>query len=145
MNRNIITFLLLQASIICFWLIGWWLIEIKIPFENVGAFGDQFGVLTSIFSAMAFGGVIYSMIIQTKEFKESIDSQTKSEKALVSQLKMQQKVAVISGLTLLLEQYEKHEYLKVVNFGSTAEYALERAKYINQLNEILIELQGNNN
>lgn len=41
----------------------------KFSISNAGVFGDSFGVLTSLFSALAFAGVIYTNAIQREEFK----------------------------------------------------------------------------
>lgn len=41
----------------------------KYTIANAGVFGDSFGVLTSLFSAFAFGGVIYTNIIQSEAYK----------------------------------------------------------------------------
>lgn len=48
------------------------LIKVLQPIENIsietaGVFGDSFGVVTSIFSALAFAGVIYTNILQRDE------------------------------------------------------------------------------
>lgn len=39
--------------------------------EKLGVFGDSFNVLTSLFTGLAFAGVIISVILQTKELKEA--------------------------------------------------------------------------
>jgi hypothetical protein len=39
--------------------------------ESLGVFGDSFNVLTSLFTGMAFAGVIISVILQTQELKEA--------------------------------------------------------------------------
>lgn len=146
--KNSITFILIQFAIILMWLIGWYLIERNVPSTSAGIFGDQFGVLTSIFSAMAFGGIIYSIIIQTrelsltrKEFSKSSESQALSSKALVAQLEIQQNVALISAVTMLIEQYEKNKFLQTLEFGSAGEYELELKSYVEQLNYIIKKLQ----
>ena len=51
--------------------------ELKLAFppsmslNNLGVFGDSFNVLTSLFTGLAFAGVIISVILQTQELKES--------------------------------------------------------------------------
>ena len=39
--------------------------------ESLGVFGDSFNVLTSLFTGLAFAGVIISVILQTQELKEA--------------------------------------------------------------------------
>lgn len=50
----------------------------KYTIQNAGVFGDSFGVLTSLFSALAFGGVVFTWLnqkeqvnIQKKELEEN--------------------------------------------------------------------------
>lgn len=45
----------------------------KLTIANAGVFGDSFGVLTSLFSALAFAGVAFTLAMQ----KEQIESQNK--------------------------------------------------------------------
>ncbi|EOW6719675.1 putative phage abortive infection protein [Cronobacter dublinensis] len=42
----------------------------KLTIANAGVFGDSFGILTSLFSALAFGGVAVTIAIQAKELEE---------------------------------------------------------------------------
>lgn len=39
--------------------------------NNLGAFGDTFGALNALFSGMAFAGIIISIILQSKELRET--------------------------------------------------------------------------
>lgn len=41
----------------------------KLNIANAGVFGDSFGIITSLFSALAFAGVIYANCIQHEGFK----------------------------------------------------------------------------
>lgn len=47
--------------------------------EELGTFGDSWGMLTSIFSVLAFLGVSYSLIMQTDAFKHSEDVAQKQQ------------------------------------------------------------------
>ena len=53
--------------------------------ENLGVFGDSFNVLTSLFTGLAFAGVIISVILQTKELKEAREQFKGQKEALQNQ------------------------------------------------------------
>ena len=146
--KNTLYFIIMQIVILFIWSLGWFLIEIKIPANEAGVFGDQFGGITSLFTAVAFRGIVYSIIIQTREllltrqeFTKSTQAQTISSNALTSQLNIQKRVATISAITTLLKQYEDHDHLKLLDFGSLAEYAVKRAEYIKKIHLLLTEIQ----
>lgn len=48
----------------------WWPFS-DIPKNELGTFGDSWGMLTSIFSVLAFMGVSYSLLLQVDAFKRS--------------------------------------------------------------------------
>lgn len=50
--------------------------------EHLGIFGDSFNVLTSLFTGLAFAGVIISVILQTQELKEARDEFKGQKEAL---------------------------------------------------------------
>ncbi|MBC8489191.1 MAG: hypothetical protein H8D45_24485 [Bacteroidetes bacterium] len=71
-------------------------------FESRGQFGDSFGMMTSIFSGIAVILLIFTLIIQKKEYKQTLiefskssDAQDKAQIALNAQLK-----------TLKIQQFE---------------------------------------
>ena len=48
--------------------------------ETAGQFGDLFGSLNTLFSALAFGGVIWSIFLQRKELQETrLEFRTQNE------------------------------------------------------------------
>lgn len=53
--------------------------------EKLGVFGDSFNVLTSLFTGLAFAGVIISVILQTQELKEARKVFSGQQKALEDQ------------------------------------------------------------
>ncbi len=57
----------------------------KMSLENLGIFGDSFNVLTSLFTGLAFAGVIISVILQTQELKEARDEFRGQKEALENQ------------------------------------------------------------
>jgi uncharacterized LabA/DUF88 family protein len=84
-----------------------------------GTFGDSFGAVNSLFSGLAFGGLIYTILLQRKELelqrqelietrqelKRSADAQEKSERALNSQIRALNITAEISGLNAIIDNY----------------------------------------
>ncbi len=52
---------------------------------NLGIFGDSFNVLTSLFTGLAFAGVVISVILQTQELKEAREEFKGQKEALENQ------------------------------------------------------------
>jgi len=57
----------------------------KLSLQSFGVFGDSFNVLTSLFTGLAFAGVIISVILQTQELKEVRDEFRGQKEALENQ------------------------------------------------------------
>ncbi len=53
--------------------------------NNIGAYGDSFNILTSLFTGLAFAGVIVSIVLQTQELKEAREEFEGQKNALISQ------------------------------------------------------------
>lgn len=118
MNKD--TKIIIWAAMIVFatWGLSWFLLY---DMKDRGTFGDMFGAVNSLFSGLAFLGVIYAILLQRtelalqreelsltrKELKKSADAQEKSEKALAQQALAMEKTALINSLTASLESLEK--------------------------------------
>jgi uncharacterized membrane protein YcjF (UPF0283 family) len=88
--------------------------------EERSSFGSMFGAVGTIFSGLAFAGVIYAILLQRRdlelqrnelemtreELKRSAMAQEKSEKALVEQAKMMELTAKLTALNFLAEAYK---------------------------------------
>lgn len=88
--------------------------------QSRGQFGDMFGGLTSLFTGLAFAGLIYTILIQRKELqyqREELslqrkemarfaDAQESSEKALLRQAEYLELSAKVNTLGNLLSQRE---------------------------------------
>jgi len=61
--------------------------------NNLGVFGDTFNVLTSLFTGLAFAGVIISVILQTQELRDARDEFAKQ----TDTLSLQQKEMVVQS------------------------------------------------
>ncbi|MDT0123893.1 hypothetical protein Q9R46_14625 [Paenibacillus sp. RRE4] len=56
------------------WLFSWWAISTWINASYRGTFGDMFGAVNSLFSGLAFAGLIYTISVQREELKETRNS-----------------------------------------------------------------------
>lgn len=101
--------------------------------KDYGTFGDVFGFPNSVFSALAFAGVIVALILQTKELKEaraerqdSLKIQRESEKrmALAAYLNAVDSIRQIQGGRLRNRPIENHlaqtKILKVLEAVTSA-------------------------
>lgn len=88
--------------VIILWLIGWLVIDCYFPkFNQTGTFGDKFSAINSLFSGLAFAGVIATLWmqkedlkIQQKEFEEQMKIQNiqRFENTLFNMLSIQQAI-----------------------------------------------------
>jgi hypothetical protein len=95
---------LLILIVIALWYISWCWIDNNISKESLkintslsneelrGVFGDKFGAINALFSALAFAGIIFTIILQKKELKlqreelaETLDEFIKQNKTLNKQ------------------------------------------------------------
>lgn len=86
-----------------------------------GQFGDMFGIVNSLFSGLAFSGLIYTIFLQQQELslqreelqltrvelKRSAEAQEKSERALVSQADASNQSARLAAINYLLAHYKQ--------------------------------------
>lgn len=93
-----------------YWLLPGW--------TERGTFGDMFGAVNTLFSGLAFAGVIYAIVLQQRELKlqreeleltrnelsRTADAQEKSEKALQAQVKAAELSARLTAINHLLER-----------------------------------------
>ena len=57
---------LLMVAVIVIWLLWWWIFYHD---PDRGTFGDMFGGVNTLFSGLAFAGVIYAIFLQRKELE----------------------------------------------------------------------------
>lgn len=99
-----------------------WLVAELIPYYRFkdwavrGQYGDSFGAINSLFSGLAFAGIIYTIILQQKELRlqrkelfytrkeleRSSKAQEDSEKALREQSKLMQEQAQLMNIQVKL-------------------------------------------
>ena len=70
--------------------------------EESGQFGDQFGALNALFSALAFAGLIYTIFIQKKE----LELQRDELRLTREEMKSQSHEFVVQNTTMKLQRFE---------------------------------------
>jgi len=92
-----------------------------------GQFGDMFGTLNSFFTAVAFAGLIYTILQQNEMIKQNSNQLDHNKEEFKTQLKIQ-------ALSILLKIYQaKYDQLKNINHIEANEV---KVKIINLTNEL---------
>jgi hypothetical protein len=109
----------MAISIVIFVVFAWTLCWVLLyDNTNRGTFGDMFGAVNALFSGLAFGGVIFAIILQRnelalqreeltltrKELQRSAEAQEKSEIALSKQAESNKVLTQINVLSYLISQ-----------------------------------------
>lgn len=153
-------FLGVVVLIFILWLLTWIVLYIGFTkWEERGQFGDMFGAVNSLFSGMAFAGIIIAIILQKQELelqrkeleftreelRRSAKAQEKAEEALSKQVYFLKETASINALTTVIENYDR----KLKSCGSIEKMGIElKQKYYIELLEVKLEglkEQKNNN
>jgi len=87
------------AFIVIAWGATWYFLQGD---ENRGTFGDMFGAVNALFSGLAFGGVIYAILLQRKELK----LQRKELELTRGELKGQKEQMQDQNVTLKKQNFE---------------------------------------
>ncbi len=111
--------------------------------SNRGAFGDLFGAVNSLFSALAFAVLIYTIILQheqikqnreeiilnRKELEKSSKLQRKSQSVLVQQVEQTHLSAKMNAMRTLVDYYN-NQILNPKNTEDLIEKAKQKRKQI---------------
>jgi uncharacterized membrane protein len=137
----------LLAAVTAIWLVSIFII----PFfyselTKRGSFGDSFGVINSLFSGLAFAGIIYTILLQRKELKlqreeleltrkelaKSAEAQIASQRELVKQSLNMKRTAELNALSTLIQDiHNQQDY-----------YRSQKQSYHELLNELDSEKKG---
>ncbi|ESS68928.1 hypothetical protein MGMO_141c00110 [Methyloglobulus morosus KoM1] len=143
----------LALVIIVLWALDWiFLVYIFPEWQERGQFGDMFGSVNSLFSGLAFGGVIYTIFLQRQELalqrkeleltrdqlSRAADAQEQSEKALMMQVDTLQRTAQLSALNSLIEHYS----IKIANTPVASEKAAAQKQQLLYVEELEIHLRS---
>lgn len=118
-----------------------------------GQFGDMYGAVNSLFSGLAFAGLIYTVHLQRQELslqrreleltrselQRTATAQEASEKALTKQVSALESAAALNALSSVIEHYP----IKISRIGSAAQKAQAeqvQVKYIERLEQMLSKL-----
>lgn len=145
----------------CLIICGIWLGNIWLNiylFENAhnnyaAWFGDSFGGINTLFSGLAFAGIIYTILLQKKELrlqreelketrkelKRSADAQEKAEAAFKKQTELMNKSALLEGLSQAVQFYrEDLKYAIDTHINSDSGEKLAKTK--KQITRVINEL-----
>lgn len=96
--------------------------------KDRGTYGDMFGAVNSLFSGLAFAGIIYTILLQREELRlqreeliKSVEAQQESAAALEKQVRLSAVAAKINALSSLLS--EAKQSLEEVKAGKTKSLA----------------------
>jgi hypothetical protein len=127
----------------------WWFSNLP----SSGQFGDTFGAANALFSAFAFAGIIYAIILQREdirlqredlrltreEFRRTAEAQEKSERALAKQAWAQLMAAQLNAAASLADAYAKEiDNKQDQKFASSTLNATKQFNKYRQLQEILL-------
>lgn len=146
----VVSLVLIYAAVI---IILTWPISTPLSVGSGGVFGDSFGILTALFSGLAFAGIIITILLQRIELKlqrkELRDNRIEFSKSAEAQKKNAQLVA----LTTLLHEYDSQhsrnvDLLRQMDSSpslasrlNTASQVLEREKWQNNLDLLVTHKQ----
>ena len=100
-NKNL--FLKLLLVVVSIWLLSAvFIIYFLDDWSSRGTFGDLFGAVNALFSALAFAALIYTIVLQREEIKENREEIKLNRKELSKSSKLQQKAQQV-----LVEQVEQ--------------------------------------
>lgn len=61
--------IILAVCVLAIWALFWLLLSIFVDKHDRGQFGDMFGAINSLFSGLAFAGIIFTILLQRDELK----------------------------------------------------------------------------
>ena len=142
--------LILFLGVFVLWLYSWNYIDTNIMEDRQGEFGDKFGAINSLFSGLAFAGIIFTILLQRKELslqrkelietrnelKRTASAQEKSEDALNRQAENLKITAKLTALSTLVEFYSETDIR--TRYGMVISEVLAKQDfYVQRIEEIL--------
>lgn len=149
--------IILSTIIIILWAGSYFFIYNRISnWPARGTFGDSFGAINALFSGLAFGGIIYTILLQRKELtlqrqelsetrkelQRSADAQEKSEKALTEQIESMKVSAKLNALNSLVEAYSNEENkMKNVNLSAANRAKVKKDMFLTEIENTLKKIE----
>tara|TARA_R110000868_G_scaffold306734_1_gene568000 strand:- start:32216 stop:32662 length:447 start_codon:yes stop_codon:yes gene_type:complete len=114
--------------------------------SNRGSFGDMFGMLSSLFNALAFSAIIYGLYLQRKDIKITQEEFRQSVKAQQEQAESLKQTAILNSISTLASCYtEMTVHKNRAGLRAFAQhYDEKRDSKFEELEEKIRELSGNN-
>jgi TctA family transporter len=101
---------------------------------NRANFGEMFGGINTLFSGLAFAGVIYTILLQRTELESQRAAQRESDEALKQQLKTLEETAKLSAMATLSNVYnEQLKYLEEVGRAAGIRFTTD---HVNTMTEV---------
>lgn len=146
----------LALGVLVLWLGSFFIIVLMVPgWEVRGQLGDLFGVVNSLFSGLAFAGVIYTIYLQREELSlqrkelqltrdelhRAATAQEKSEQALQKQVEALEITARLNALSSIVEN---SQFLIVGNpvASDRAREEARRLKFLQKLGTLVDQIEG---
>ncbi len=156
---DLVPFLFAGAAVLAMWIITYFILKgFNGDLVEFGQFGDSYGALNTLYSGLAFAGIIATIFMQRKELKyqreeleltrkeltKSAQAQDLSQQALNLQLKLMTKQAV---LTAYLSSYSNNLGLLTSGRGEPEERLRSKRENIElrkKINASLKEIEDEN-
>lgn len=126
----------LIAVVVIIWVVSTVLILFGLDnWADRGTFGDLFGAINSLFSGLAFAGLIYNIVLQKQdlelqrneialnrnELTKTANAQQNSQRALIEQVAQMKVASRLNALKTLIDYYNQ----EIADPNNTAEIILE--------------------
>ena len=150
--------IILSILIVLIWAGSFFTVYYNIPnWTDRGTFGDTFGAVNALFAGLAFGGIIYTILLQRKELalqrqeladtrvelKRSADAQEKSEKALSDQIESMKVSAKLNALNSLIEAFSnEEEKMKNVNLTASNKAKKKKEMFLTEIENTLKKIEN---
>ncbi len=155
---SIYPFVIGSVIILILWVISILILESifgDVKNEKAAWFGDSFGGINSLFSGLAFAGIIYTILLQRKELqlqrqelketrqelKRSADAQEKSEAAFTKQIELMNYTAQLNGMSSSLSYYIFEANSNLQTGRKRADYRELAKRKTEQMDEIITNLK----
>lgn len=123
-NTAVMPLIILMIVVFILWLASIFILApVFVNLEERAQFGDSFGMINSLFSGLAFAGIIYTILLQRKELslqrnelaltrkelERSASAQVESQKELARQSANLKQTAVLNALSTLVSDIQNRE------------------------------------
>lgn len=146
------TLYILLGLVFIIWTTSYILIFLFIEKDRHGTFGDTFGAINSLFSGLAFAGIIYTILLQRKELelqrqelretRKELERAANAQESSGQQLKRQAEnlkmTAKLNALSTLVNFYNDRES-KFIGKNEAVVRGIDEQRqiYLNRITEIL--------